>query len=344
MSDSYIFNSPSIKTEEVNTKTLNIWPGGEQEDLRVNILDLLHSLEKNLQYPFKLANDNELTPASAATGWFNASSLTDGIVKINGISFNINEVEGEHIGEKFVNLLNTSDGSPVDANYETITETAHGWFIPGFLTDSIIIINGTEYVADNAESFEQGFVNVINADENCPVVAKVAGGKVYLDAKETGKIGNSITIARKSPTNPADTPWANNGTVGDSTTLEGGIGPIYIVHLTALNKGEVGNSITLSHEADPVVEYTPEWASGETLTGGSDEYYSVSIGEGNVYLPAKTICAISEKSNLLIPTENYSGYVVLELMRDGEGNISYRYNIAHNLEEDGFKIIYPTEI
>ena len=98
MSDSYIFNSPSIKTEEVNTKTLNIWPGGEQEDLRVNILDLLHSLKKNLQYPFKLVDDNGLTPASAATGWFNASSLTDGIVKINGIFFFVFKIifpEGE---------------------------------------------------------------------------------------------------------------------------------------------------------------------------------------------------------------------------------------------------------
>jgi hypothetical protein len=82
MSDNYIFNSPSIKTEETNTKVLNIWPGKGDEYSRVNILDLLYSIDKNLQYPFKLSDDNELVNATPAVGWFNASSLKDGVIKI----------------------------------------------------------------------------------------------------------------------------------------------------------------------------------------------------------------------------------------------------------------------
>lgn len=347
MSDNYIFNSPSIKTEETNTKVLNIWPGKGDEYSRVNILDLLYSIDKNLQYPFKLSDDNELVNATPAVGWFNASSLKDGVIKINGISFNANDEEGNNIGEKFVNLLNNSDGSPVDAELEIKGDKASGWFAPKFLTDKTIIINNVEYVIEEEIELEAHaikFNELINTDENCPVLSEVIGDRVYLTAKEIGSAGNDITIARKSATSIENAQWANDVIEEETTTLKNGNGPIYIVHLTAWRAGEEGNSITLGYETEPVVENGETWASGDKLTGGADEYYQISISEGNIYLPAKTICPISKKENLAVPAENYSGYVILELLRDAEGNISYHYNVTRDLEENGFTTIYPTEI
>lgn len=234
MSETYIFNAHNIKSEEINSKTLMIWPRSNSETDRIDIMDLFDGNQlAAYNFPFS-AKTQEKVESTAATGWF----------------------------------------------------------IPGLLTDSIIIIDGIEYIPMAEATLEEGFVAAINAIESCPVSASVSGSKVILTAKEAGESGNLITIGYKAEPNP------NDGS----------------------------------------------YSSGPTLSGGVDGGLRVSVSAGTIYLPHNEVVIIPQKEDLIIPDDGNRYYVLLNVVRNSDGTISYRYDITNNLNEYGYNVITPIEI
>lgn len=123
--------------------------------------------------------------------------------------------------------------------------------------------------------------------------------------------------------------------------LEDGASVKYIVNLTSKVPGDEGNLITF----EPVTEVTAEnWASGNALTGGTDGYYVCSINDGNIYLPGKMICNISKKKNFQIPSDYAEGQIILQVIRDGKGDIFYKYKVVEDITEEGYNVVIPEEM
>lgn len=125
----------------------------------------------------------------------NAGSLTERSI--------LNKAE---LDENYI-IANEDNKHIIDTLNETIEATgihASGWFIPGMLTDGIILINGVEYRSSNGNSYEESFANYINSVETAPVTATVDGVRVILTAKKQGTEGTKITIGHKAAPNPND--------------------------------------------------------------------------------------------------------------------------------------------
>jgi hypothetical protein len=267
MAETYIFNTSNVKTEELNTKKISIYPGYGNESERVDLL----SLFQEYSYPFKVEYDrNNLVEGVYASGWFNASALTDGKIKLNGVEYNSNNGVGNNIGEKFADVINKEEYAPVTAT-SSFKEAvaAYGWFVPQYLSDKTIIIDNVEYVLETTQitSIATLFVDYLNSISTCPVSASLAGNRVSITAKTSGASGNNITIACKGePT--------NSGVLSGST-LEEGEDSAYIVTLTAKDIGEEGNTVFIESVAAPSID---NWYSGEELSGGRVERQGRSPG------------------------------------------------------------------
>lgn len=113
-------------------------------------------------------------------------------------------------------LANDDNLHILDTLNETIEAAgihATGWFIPGMLTDGIILIDGVEYGSSDGNSYEEAFANYINSVETAPVTATVDGTRVILTAKEQGTEGTKITIEHKAAPNPDDDSFRSGETL-----------------------------------------------------------------------------------------------------------------------------------
>lgn len=134
----------------------------------------------------------------------NAGSLTERSV-LNKAELDENYIIANDDNKHIVDTLNDY--------VSVITKHAIGWFIPGYLTDNTIIINGVEYHSTSGETYEEGFANGINAVADAPVTASFNGTKVVLTAKVPGIEGTNITIGYKNPPSPNDGSFSSGETL-----------------------------------------------------------------------------------------------------------------------------------
>lgn len=134
----------------------------------------------------------------------NAGSLTERSI--------LNKAE---LDENYI-IANDDNKHIVDTLNETIEAAgihATGWFIPGMLTDGVILIDGVEYGSSSGSSYEEAFANYINSVETAPVTATVDGTRVVLIAKKQGTEGTKITIDHKAAPNPDDDSFRSGETL-----------------------------------------------------------------------------------------------------------------------------------
>lgn len=98
--------------------------------------------------------------------------------------------------------------------------------------------------------------------------------------------------------------------------------------LTAAVGGTSGNNILISCE--PLNCELADCISGTTLTGGVDEYYSIDIKGGTIYLPNNYVCQIPDKKNLKLNPSMTGSYIVLNLNRLPSGELTYSFEAVSN--------------
>lgn len=175
MNETFVFNAPTIKTEETNVKQLYIWPRDE-EDSRVDILDLINAEE--YYHPFKVTV-GDYVEAAPATGWFVPDLLVDNTILINGIAYQIIPTENKTNVELFNELINTSEIIPVRSTIDgnKIILTAYD---AGESGNEILISCQAE--PENIENTISGAT--LSGGKNGYFNTSICGGIIYLPNNE----------------------------------------------------------------------------------------------------------------------------------------------------------------
>jgi hypothetical protein len=178
MVETYIFNAPSIKTEEANAKTIYVWPRTPDSNERVDILDLITS--DNCIYPFKVTTANEVG-ATYATGWFMPNNMANNVIKINGTSYTVTPEGEETATQAFVRYIN-------DPKFLPLTASEEG--------DKVILTAAIEGEAGNLISIDATKKEGLGDDVSCisgptltggvngHTLVNIKGGTVYMPNNE----------------------------------------------------------------------------------------------------------------------------------------------------------------
>ena len=187
MPEVYHFNTHNVKTKEVNSKVLKIWPRAEDENLRCDILDLIYS-------PFTVIEGNNLEPV-AASGWFIPSLLTDNKIAIDGIEYTSISADSLELG--FVNSINSIESCPVTARMEDVStdrdEIEEYAGLRVFLTAKELGEEGNEITLScvaapnpNDDSYRSG--ETLADGKDTRTIVEVMPGTVYLPSNTIANI------------------------------------------------------------------------------------------------------------------------------------------------------------